>query len=412
MQRKILFLGLLGLLTGLFVYEYIIEDIPIITLTSTIVAFIGLVTRGKEKGLSKKRRSQLYCSQCRFSLNTSHRFCPNCGTQIIKSQESFQQNPQSVIQNPKTYVTGGQGAEVSTVGNLGRAFMNLFLGRKPVTLITDVVYEKLDPVGILASLKLFLISAALFFGFYLLFFGDQAYAVINSNLLYFLATYSVAAIYFLVIYRTDKYEREPFKFILFIFSWGVFCGIIAAPLNDLIGPLFQANLGNAALIGPFTEEPLKAAGFYYLVTRNRFMDEFNTPLDGIVYGFAAGMGFFAMENFIYFLSYQSGGGTVLIIRSLLLWGHGVWVATTGLWLAIAKTQRGYLKKRDLIPGMTVAIVLHFLWNGWQGFLGVELGWAAMIIQMVFQFWYMRRIIKEALRDEVLWGYAHGMAPVE
>jgi RsiW-degrading membrane proteinase PrsW (M82 family) len=216
----------------------------------------------------------------------------------------------------------------------------------------------------------------------------------------------------LVIYRTDKYEREPFKFILFIFAWGVFCGILAAPLNSLIGPLFQASLGSAALAAPFTEEPLKALGFYYLVTRRRFMDEFNTPLDGIVYGFAAGMGFFAMENFLYFLSVETGGEALLLMRSLLLWGHGVWVATTGLWLAIAKIQRGYLRGIDLIPGMMVAVVLHFLWNGWQGFLGVEIGWGVMIVQLIFQFWYMRKIIKEALRDEVLWGYGRGMAPVE
>lgn len=142
------------------------------------------------------------------------------------------------------------------------------------------------------------------------------------------------------------------------------------------------------------------------------MDEFNTPLDGIVYGFAAGMGFFAMENFLYFLSVETGGEALLLMRSLLLWGHGVWVATTGLWLAIAKIQRGYLRGIDLIPGMMVAVVLHFLWNGWQGFLGVEIGWGVMIVQLIFQFWYMRKIIKEALRDEVLWGYGRGMAPVE
>ena len=123
------------------------------------------------------------------------------------------------------------------------------------------------------------------------------------------------------------------------------------------------------------------------------------------------MGFFAMENFIYFLSAQEGGSGVLIMRSLLLWGHGVWVATTGLWLAIAKIQRGYLKKRDLIPGIVVAVVLHFLWNGWVGFLGPDAGWVALIGQLVFQFWYMRKIIREALRDENLWGFGGGMAPV-
>lgn len=90
----------------------------------------------------------------------------------------------------------------------------------------------------------------------------------------------------------------------------------------------------------------------------------------------------------------------------------VWGATTGLWLAIAKIQRGCLKKTDLIPGLFVATMLHFLWNGWSGFLGPGLGEIAMFLQLGFYFWYMRKIIKEALRDEVLWGYGAGLAPNE
>jgi RsiW-degrading membrane proteinase PrsW (M82 family) len=414
MRKWVLVLGLLGLLTGLFVYEYFIGGVPVISFVSLMVLLFGLLTgKRREKQLTKvEGPQQLHCGSCGSQISQSQRFCPNCGAANPYKLDNPQYHAPSITQPINVQTSISEGSKVSTIGNLGKAFMNLFSGREPLLQVSEAVYEKLDPVGLLDSMKLFLVSAALFIGFYLLLLGNQAYSIINSNLMYFLATYSVALIYFLVIYRTDKYEREPFKFILFIFAWGVFCGILAAPLNSLIGPLFQASLGSAALAAPFTEEPLKALGFYYLVTRRRFMDEFNTPLDGIVYGFAAGMGFFAMENFLYFLSVETGGEALLLMRSLLLWGHGVWVATTGLWLAIAKIQRGYLWGIDLIPGMMVAIVLHFLWNGWQGFLGVEIGWGVMIVQLIFQFWYMRKIIKEALRDEVLWGYGRGMAPVE
>ena len=414
MRKGVLVFGLLGLLTGLFVYEYVIEGVPVISFVSLMVILVGLLAgKRKEKQLPKAERpKQLYCGSCGSQIITSQRFCPNCGAENPYSIDNPQHRAKSITKPINVQTRINNGRKVNMFGNLGKAFMNLFIGREPLLEVSDAVYEKLDPVGLLASMKLFLVSAALFIGFYFLLLGNQAYSIINSNLMYFLATYSVALVYFLVIYRTDKYEREPFKFIFFIFAWGVFCGILAAPLNSLIGPIFQASLGSAALAAPFTEEPLKALGFYYLVTRRRFMDEFNTPLDGIVYGFAAGMGFFAMENFLYFLSVETGGEALLLMRSLLLWGHGVWVATTGLWLAIAKIQRGYLRGIDLIPGMMVAVVLHFLWNGWQGFLGVEMGWGVMIVQLIFQFWYMRKIIKEALRDELLWGYGRGLAPVE
>ena len=277
--------------------------------------------------------------------------------------------------------------------------------------VTNTVYEKLSPVSLFGSIRLLIVTVILFAGFYLLYFGGQAFSIIDSNFAYFVATYSVAFFYLIWVYRSDKYEREPFQFVLFVFAWGVFSGILAAPLNEMIGPFFQASFGNAALVGPFTEEPLKAIGLFYFITREKIRNEFNTPLDGIVYGFAAGMGFFAMENFIYFLN-PEGGSAVLIFRSLLVWGHGVWVATTGLWLAIAKVQRGYLKKMDLIPGLAVAIFLHFIWNGWVGFLGPELGTAALIGHLVFHLWYTRKIINEATRDEVLWGYGQGLAPLE
>jgi RsiW-degrading membrane proteinase PrsW (M82 family) len=414
MRRNILVAGIVGLVIGLFVFDYFIAGVPIISVLSLVTLIAGIAGKKQEQSLPTIQiPQQLNCPNCGSPIHPGHKFCTNCGAvNPYHMAGPLQQLPTSSPQQTEPYVAAPQGVEVSTAANIGRAFMNLFLERAPMAQVSNAVYEKLDPVGILGSMKLLLVSAVLFIGFYFLYLGDQAYSVINSNLFYFLATYSVAIVYFIIIYRTDKYEREPFKFILFVFVWGVFCGIIAAPLNELIGPIFQASLGNAALIGPFTEEPLKAAGLYYLVTRKRFSSEFNTPLDGIVYGFAAGMGFFAMENFIYYLTPEIGGSELLLLRSLILWGHGVWVATTGLWLAIAKTQRGYLKRVDLIPGMAVAIVMHFLWNGWQGFLGTDLGWAALIGQLIFQFWYMGKIIREALRDEVIWGYGQGMAPVE
>jgi RsiW-degrading membrane proteinase PrsW (M82 family) len=414
MRKNVLIAGVVGLCFGLFIFDYFIEGIPVISVISLIVVIAGLASKRQEQPLPTIQiPQQLYCTNCGAPIYPGHRFCTNCGAPNIYHEQTPQQiNAPMAPQLGNAQVAPMQGVQVSTSANIGRAYMNLFLARAPLAQVSNAVYEKLDPIGIVGSMKLLLISAALFVGFYALFFGGQAYSIIDTNLFYFIATYSVAIIYLIIIYRTDKYEKEPFKFILFVFVWGVFCGIIAAPINDLIGPLLQASLGNATLIGPFTEEPLKAAGLYYLVTRKSFSKEFNTPLDGIVYGFAAGMGFFAMENFIYYLQPEIGGSQLLLMRSLLLWGHGVWVATTGLWLAIAKTQRGYLIPTDLIPGMMVAITLHFLWNGWQGFLGPTLGWALMIGQLIFQFWYMKKIISEALRDETLWGYGQGLAPVE
>jgi RsiW-degrading membrane proteinase PrsW (M82 family) len=298
--------------------------------------------------------------------------------------------------------------KVSVIGNVFQAFANLFSSRAPLVGVSEVAYEKLPPPRVAQSWKLIIVAFALFAGFYLLEFGEQAYSIIDGNLMYFVSTYAVAFLFLIWVYRSDKYERDPFIFILALFAWGVFSGLLAGPLNAVFGSTFEAMFGSEALVAPFVEESLKALGLYLLVRHKIWGKEFNSPLDGVVYGFAVGLGFFAMENFQYFLYYFDP--SVLIYRSVLCWGHGVWVGTTGLWLAIAKVRRGRVVIWDLFPGLLVATTLHFLWNGWTVFLG-SFSFVAMLAQVVHQLWYTRKMIKEALRDDVLLGYDAGMAPV-
>jgi len=342
------------------------------------------------------------CPHCGATVYDNDNFCRECGLSLTK--ESTAPPPPSPI---STFPTSPP-QKVSIITNTLLAFTNLFTSRDPLVGVTGVAYEKLPPPRVAQSWKLIVIAVALFAGFYILEFGEEAYPIIDGNLMYFVSTYAVAFLFLLWVYRSDKYERDPFSFILALFAWGVFSGLLAGPLNAVFGSMFGALFGNEALVAPFVEEPLKALGLYLLVRHRIWGKEFNSPLDGVVYGFAVGLGFFAMENFNYFLYFDE---SVLIYRSLMCWGHGVWVATTGLWLAIAKVKRGRVVIWDLIPGLLVAMTLHFLWNGWMGFLG-DLGFVAILAQGVHQLWYSRKMIKEAMRDDVLLGYEAGMAPVE
>lgn len=342
------------------------------------------------------------CLRCGAIVDENDNFCSECGLSLT-TEDTLPPSPPSDYASPSP-----PPPRVSVIGNVFQAFATLFSSRPPLVGVSEAAYEKLPPPRVAQSWKLIVIAVALFAGFYLLELGEDAYPIIDGNLMYFVATYAVAFLFLLWVYRSDKYERDPFRFILALFAWGVFSGVLAAPLNTALGPLFGQIFGNEALVAPFMEEPLKALGLYWLVRHKVWGKEFNSPLDGVVYGFAAGLGFFAMENFHYFLNFDS---SVLVMRSLLCWGHGVWVATTGLWLAIAKVERGRVVIWDLIPGLLVAMTLHFLWNGWTGFLG-DLGFLAVLAQGVHQLWYSRKMIKEAMRDDVLLGYEAGMAPVE
>ncbi len=343
------------------------------------------------------------CPRCGAIVEENANFCRECGLSLT-TKGTLPPSPSSDYASPPP-----QPQKVSVIENIFQAFSNLFYSRAPLVGVSEVAYENLPPPRVAQSWKLIIIAVALFAGFYLLMFGEQAYSIIDGNLMYFVSTYAVAFLFLLWIYRSDKYERDPFIFILALFAWGVFSGLLAGPLNAFFGPGFDAMFGSEALVAPFIEEPLKALGLYLLARHKIWGKEFNSPLDGVVYGFAAGLGFFAMENFQYFLYYFDP--SVLLYRSVLCWGHGVWVGTTGLWLAIAKVKRGRVVIWDLLPGLLVAMTLHFLWNGWTVFLG-RLSFVAMLAQVVHQLWYTRKMIKEAMRDDVLLGYEAGMAPVE
>jgi len=304
--------------------------------------------------------------------------------------------------------------EVNVLSNVITAFKSLYTTRPVLTTVSEVIYEKPSPLSKAKSWGLVLISIILFSSFYVFYFWLAPTRLI-SDILYLIATYGVAILFLFWVHSNDRYEKEPWKLVILVFSWGVFSGIVAAPLNRLLGPYFEI-LGTQALVAAFVEEPAKAMGLYLFVRHRTYGKELNTPLDGIVYGFATGIGFFAMENFLYFLRY---GFMNLFFRSLLCWGHGVYTATVGLWLAIGKIIRGRTKIHDILPGLLVAILLHFLWNGWGAWIRLLLGeehsgfaGQIMIFQAIFMLGYLFRRIGEALRDETLWGYAVDKAPVE
>lgn len=316
----------------------------------------------------------------------------------------------TTVEDLRAYLRSGfelRASEYDPLKNVVNAFKNLFRPREPIVTASAAVYERLPKMRLLESRFLLLMAATMFSSFYLISFWPRL-DLLLENAVFFVATYGVAFLYLYLVYKADKYEREPYVLVLLVFCWGVFSGILAGLLNSLLGPYFARLYGSYTLVAAFVEEPVKALGLYALARHRRYGREFNTPLDGIVYGFAVGIGFFAMENFYYFLW---EGPWTLAIRALLTWDHGVFVAITGLWLGIAKAKRGRVVLLDLVPGMSVAVFLHMLWNEVITFLGTIDG-RFILIFVLWEIGYLRKMIKEARRDEALWGYATGKAPIE
>lgn len=183
--------------------------------------------------------------------------------------------------------------------------------------------------------------------------------------------------YLIIIWFLDRYEREPFWFVLLNFFWGatgaIFLGIVGSiifqiPLNELITAVADDNpselidISGAVITAPLIEESTKGV-FLLLISLSK---KFDGGVDGAVLGGAIGLGFGMTENFMYFLSYGTtpvAWLAIVVIRTLFsAVMHCLSTATFGAFLGYAKFKP-LIYKIILVPtGFFLAVFLHFAWN--------------------------------------------------
>ncbi|MBK9927561.1 MAG: PrsW family intramembrane metalloprotease [Anaerolineales bacterium] len=224
----------------------------------------------------------------------------------------------------------------------------------------------------------------------------------------------------------DRYEKEPKLLLGAAFMWGVvIAGGGAYILNTAVGigvysitgSANAANFSTTSIAAPIIEEALK--GLAVLVVFLLFRKEFDSVLDGIVYGAITAMGFAAIENvlYIYREGFQSAGWegfwTLVFIRVLLVgWMHPFFTAFTGIGLAVSRISRNTFVKIIAVPvGYAVAVSTHAFHNtfgslvgGGGGFiLGLiadYFGYAFMIVFIIWMIVHERNILKKQLVEEV------------
>lgn len=200
----------------------------------------------------------------------------------------------------------------------------------------------------------------------------------------------------------DRWEKEPLHLLAAAFLWGFIPSAIIALIAQIIlgfptAAVFgEHSLGyelfSGSIIAPVTEELVK--GFAVFVIFIFFYREFDSALDGVIYGSLAGFGFAAIENILYFIGggYENpsalGFGCLIFMRAFLFGlNHAFFTSLTGLGLAFARYQRNILLKLALpLAGLAAAMFAHGLHNllvsfgiagfpiavlaDWMGVLGV------------------------------------------
>ena len=161
--------------------------------------------------------------------------------------------------------------------------------------------------------------------------------------------------------RSDKYP-EPSKVLwgTFLRGFGITIPIVIVELmvcfalKDVGGPITQALI-LAFVVAGVCEESFKFMVLHRYCGRH---PEFDEPMDAVVYGVVASLGFATFENILYVA--QGGLGTAIMRALSAMPAHACLGAVMGYYYA--KARFGSPNERSLVPVLAVPIVLHGLYD--------------------------------------------------
>lgn len=170
----------------------------------------------------------------------------------------------------------------------------------------------------------------------------------------------------LLVYRYDMYEREPWYMLLLTAGAGAammwLAGHIELAWLDAMHsqPWPALHIAMAAAI---TEEGLRLGLVACLAIF--VQSQFNDPMDGIIYGSAAGLGMAVLESIDHMRFAQVTGPLPPPSEIIRLLGHLVMGGITGFGLGMARMGMRHWR-RVLIGCVAVSVTMHFLWD-WLAF---------------------------------------------
>ncbi len=223
-------------------------------------------------------------------------------------------------------------------------------------------------------------------------------------------------VYLFFLWKFDKNEPEPIKFVLFHFLYGasfaIIIGIIGSkmfsfPLDFIFGKE-TTSLLKVIIIAPIVEELAKALLLLKTI-KNKNVDNLT---DGLIYGAAIGLGFGMTENFLYFIFFSNSLATFLpifIIRSgFSAVMHSLSTATIGGLMSLTKYSSRSKFIKTTIAGLIFAIFIHFIWNLSVSFSNTFLFGIVLMLFVILLFiviYYLsiqfeNKIIKKELANEI------------
>jgi len=168
----------------------------------------------------------------------------------------------------------------------------------------------------------------------------------------------------LYFFLTDRF-KEPKGSVALVFFLGICICLPAGYINSFMANNFKDVFSERLLfsfLGPaWCEELLKFIILYFIILRR---NEFNEPMDGIVYGVAVSLGFATLENyeyvFIYAEKWEMEPYTMAILRSYsAVPMHGLLGCVMGFYFGMYSFTAN---KKYLILCLLIPFIIHGLYN--------------------------------------------------
>ena len=206
-----------------------------------------------------------------------------------------------------------------------------------------------------------------------------------------------AAIILYYVYKRDKFPEPPRVVLVTLFlGFGItFPLVLLIPfaegiLENLDWDIESNNFYMSFIRASFLEETMK---FLILVYYCLHLDEFDEPMDALVYGVAASLGFSALENITYVLNHESYYATwqqMAYIRIFPTIMHGTNGIIMGLLLSkVLFIHRNHTK---LILALLIPVLFHGSYNLIITYLP-GLGVILLFVFVIYIFILVRRIRK-------------------
>ncbi|AFS79193.1 RsiW anti- sigma factor protease PrsW [Gottschalkia acidurici 9a] len=170
----------------------------------------------------------------------------------------------------------------------------------------------------------------------------------------------------IVVYISDKYEKEPIHLLIKTFILGALSVIPTLIVERAltIFNIFPGLIGvfyTSFIVAGFTEEFFKRSVIVNFIYKNK---NYNERLDGIVYSIFSALGFATIENIMYVVFRFNYNAYVGLYRGILsVPAHCIFAVSMGYYLSLAKYSKDEVKKRSYLrKSLYIPVILHGIFD--------------------------------------------------